>query len=78
MVPENSGNTWGSMYPQDDLVSVATAICEEVAGLKVRCRFRLAPQNRRPRRFAFFACASNNACFRRRRCCRPPPRSSTA
>ncbi len=34
-IPESSGNTWGSIYPRDDLASVALDVCDEIAGLKV-------------------------------------------
>lgn len=34
MLPENSGNTWGSIYPRDDLMSVASAICTQVASMQ--------------------------------------------
>lgn len=34
-VPENSGQTWGSIYPRDDLVSVAREICTQINGMQV-------------------------------------------
>ncbi|KAI7842151.1 hypothetical protein COHA_004174 [Chlorella ohadii] len=34
MVPENSGQTWGSIYPRDDLVSVAKEICTQVNSMQ--------------------------------------------
>ncbi|PRW59075.1 sugar phosphate phosphate translocator [Chlorella sorokiniana] len=34
MVPENSGQTWGSIYPRDDLISVAKEICTQVNSMQ--------------------------------------------
>lgn len=35
-IPENSGNTWGSIYPRQDMLDAAAEICDQIAGMKVR------------------------------------------
>lgn len=34
MIPENSGQTWGSIYPRADLRSVGTEVCDQVAAMQ--------------------------------------------
>lgn len=34
-LPESTGLSWGSAYPQDDMQKVAAGICQEIAALKV-------------------------------------------
>ncbi|KAL4418769.1 hypothetical protein ABPG77_010374 [Micractinium sp. CCAP 211/92] len=33
-IPENSGNTWGSIYPRQDMEDAAAEICDQIAGMK--------------------------------------------
>ncbi|KAL4434233.1 hypothetical protein ABPG75_000674 [Micractinium tetrahymenae] len=33
-IPEDSGNTWGSIYPRQDMLDAAAEICEQIAGMK--------------------------------------------
>lgn len=32
-IPEDSGNTWGSVFPQQDMTSAQVEICEQIAGM---------------------------------------------
>ncbi|PSC73545.1 peptidase M32 [Micractinium conductrix] len=34
LLPESSGNSWGSMYPQDEMYLAASEICNQIASMK--------------------------------------------
>lgn len=62
-VPENSGQNWGSMYPRDDLRSVAQEICQQVNSMQAS-RGGGGEAEGQPGQFAFCNAAAQGATAR--------------